>query len=241
MCDRCLEVATSRRGMLLGCGLLGFGMGVAAGMLPVAALAAGGPTTSIKPEEALEKLKAGNARYVAAPEVCTADVLGKRASVAGGQQPWATIVSCADSRVPPELLFGGVGPGELFIARNAGNMVDTATMGTIEYGAGVLGVPLIVVLGHERCGAVAAACDVVTKKATFPGSIGAMVDAIVPAARAVKGKPGDFVDNTVRESAIRTARKIASDSKIVSSLVKAGKVKVMAGRYDLDDGKVEFL
>ena len=81
---------------------------------------------------------------------------------------------------PPELLFGGLGLGELFVARNAGNMVDTATMGTIEYGAAVLGAPLILVLGHERCGAVVAACDVVAKKATFPGSIGPMVKAIVP-------------------------------------------------------------
>jgi carbonic anhydrase len=195
----------------------------------------------VKPDEALEKLKAGNARYVAAPEVCSADLGKKRSSVAQSQTPWATIISCADSRVPPELLFGGVGPGELFIARNAGNMVDTATMGTIEYGAAVLGVPLIVVLGHERCGAVAAACDVVTKKATFPGSIGPMVAAIVPAAQAVNGKPGDFVDNAVRESAKRTAQQVASKSKIVADLIKAGKVKVVAGRYDLDDGKVEFL
>jgi carbonic anhydrase len=130
----------------------------------------------------------------------------------------------------------------LFVARNAGNMVvDAATMGTIEYGAAVLGVPLIVVLGHERCGAVAAACDVVTKKASFPGSIGPMVKAIVPAATAVKGKPGDFVDNAVRESAKRTAAQISVKSRIVANLVKAGKVKVMAARYDLDQGKVEYL
>ena len=143
--------------------------------------------------------------------------------------------------MPPELLFGGLGVGELFVARNAGNMADTATMGTIEYGAAVLGVPLIVVLGHERCGAVEAACDVVTKKATFPGSIGPMVKAIVPAAMAVKGKPGDFLDNAVRESAKRTAMQIATKSKIVAGLVKANKVKVVAAYYDLDNGKVEYL
>ena len=142
--------------------------------------------------------------------------------------------------MPPELLFGGLGVGELFVARNAGNMVDTATMGTIGYGSGVLGVPLIIVLGHECCGAVAAACEVVEKKTKFPASIGPMVQAIVPAAKAVKGKPGDFVDNAVRESAMRTAQKIASKSTIVADLVKKGKVKVIAARYDLDDGKVEF-
>jgi carbonic anhydrase len=236
MCEACSERRLSRRDALFAAGA-----GLAASVLPAAAFAAGGPTTTVKPDEALEKLKAGNARYVAAPEVCSADLGKVRSSVAQAQMPWATIVSCADSRVPPELLFGGVGPGELFIARNAGNMVDTATMGTLEYGAAVLGVPLIVVLGHERCGAVAAACDVVTKKATFPGSIGPMVAAIVPAAQAVNGKPGDFVDNAVRESARRTAQQIATKSKIVADLIKAGKVKVVAGRYDLDDGKVEIL
>jgi carbonic anhydrase len=96
-------------------------------------------------------------------------------------------------------------------------------------------------MGHERCGAVSAACSVVEKHASFPGSIGPMVGAIVPAARAVFHKPGDFVDNTVRESAKRTAAKVATKSAIVSHLIKAGKVKVVAARYDLEDGRVEFL
>jgi carbonic anhydrase len=87
---------------------------------------------------------------------------------------------------------------------------------------------------------VAAACEVVQKKTKFPASIGPMVDAIVPAAKAVVGKPGDFVDNAVRESAMRTATKIATKSTIIADLVKKGKVKVIAGRYDLDDGRVEF-
>jgi carbonic anhydrase len=149
--------------------------------------------------------------------------------------------SSSDSRVPPELLFGALGVGELFVARNAGNMVDTATMGTIEYGAEHLGIPIVVVMGHERCGADVAACAVVEKHAKFPGSIGPMINAIVPAAKAVRGKPGDFVDNTVRESAKRTAMKVATKSEIVSHLIKANKVKVIAARYDLENGRVEFL
>jgi carbonic anhydrase len=202
---------------------------------------AAGATTSVTADEAIARLKAGNDKYVTAPQVCAADLLKQREQVAKGQTPWAAILSCADSRVPPELLFGGLGVGELFVARNAGNMADTATMGTIEYGTEHLGVPLVVVLGHERCGAVAAACEVVEKHTKFPGSIGPMVDAIVPAAKAVYGKPGDFVDNTVRESAKRTTAKIANTSQIVSHLIKANKVKVLAARYDLDDGRVEFL
>ena len=104
-----------------------------------------------------------------------------------------------------------------------------------------LGIPLIIVMGHERCGAVVAACDIVSKKSKFPGSIGPMAQAIVPAAKAVAGKPGDFVDNAVRESAKMTAAKVAGKSKIVADLVKAGKVKVVAARYDLHAGKVDYL
>ena len=238
MCSQCKSLQMDRR-RVFGTGLA---LAAAALLAPSQSVwAAGGPTTHVTADEAIAKLKAGNERFVQAPEVCSADLAKRRAAVTASQTPWATIVSCSDSRVPPELAFGGQGVGELFVARNAGNMVDTATMGTIEYGAAVLGVPVVVVLGHKRCGAVAAACDIVGKNATFPGSILPMVKAIVPAATAVKGKPGDFVDNAVRESAKRTAQQVATKSKIVADLVKAGKVKVVAARYDLDDGKVEFL
>lgn len=239
MCEICSQRTMGRRKFLA---MAGFGLAAGGALFDVdRAAAAHGPTTSVTAEQALANLKSGNAKYVQSPQVCAADLAGRRAAVAGSQAPWATILGCADSRVPPELLFGGLGVGELFVARNAGNTADTATVGTIEYGAAVLGVPLIVVLGHERCGAVAAACDVVSKHATFPGSIGPMVEAIVPAARAVKGKPGDFVENAVRENAKRTAAQIAGKSKIVADLVAAGKVKVVAAHYDLDTGKVEYL
>jgi carbonic anhydrase len=239
MCDICSQRTMGRRRFLA---MAGFGLAAGGALFAIEqAAAAYGPTTSVTAAQALANLKSGNARYVKSPQVCAADLAKRRTAVATSQTPWATVLGCADSRVPPELLFGGLGVGELFVARNAGNTADTATVGTIEYGAAVLGVPLIVVLGHERCGAVAAACDVVSKQATFPGSIGPMVEAIVPAARAVQGKPGDFVDNAVRENARRTAAQIAGKSKIVADLVAAGKVKVLAARYDLDTGKVEYL
>jgi carbonic anhydrase len=125
--------------------------------------------------------------------------------------------------------------------RNAGNVADTAAMGTIEYGAEHLGSPLVVVLGHQRCGAVEAACDVVAKHTKLPGFIAPMVDSIVPAAKAVYGKPGDFVDNAVRENARLGAQKISTRSKIVERLEHEGKVKVVYARYDLDKGVVDFL
>ena len=240
MCTICDDKMMGRRRFL---GLAG--LGLVAGSLSLAsgstAWAAGGPKTSLTADQALAKLKEGNAKFVAGPQLCEADLLKARETVSHGQAPWATIVGCADSRVPPELVFGGLNVGEIFIARNAGNMVDTATMGTIEYGSGVLGVPLIVVLGHQSCGAVAAACDAVTKGAKYPGSIGPMVKEIIPAVKAVKNQPGDLVDNAVRENAKRTVAKIATKSPIIAGLVKDGKVKVVAARYDLEKGSVEFI
>jgi carbonic anhydrase len=240
MCSRCgKRQGVDRRRLLAlaGLGLAAAGLGLSA----APAGAAEGHKTTRTPEEALAALKEGNARYVANPQVCVADLAKRRADLAGHQAPWAIIVGCADSRVPPELLFGGLGLGELFVARNAGNLVDTATMGTVEYGAEHLGAPLVVVLGHQRCGAVAAACDAVTKGAKFTGSIGKMVAPILPVAREMRGRPGDFVDNTVRESARRTVRRIATASPILSHLVKDKKLKIVAARYDLAEGKVEYL
>ena len=199
------------------------------------------PKTDLTPAQALERLRAGNARFVADPEVCTTDLAGRRGAVAASQAPWATVIACADSRVPPELLFGGLGLGELFVARNAGNLADQATLGTVEYGAAVLGSPLIVVLGHTRCGAVAAACDVVTEHATFPGAIGPMIEPIVPAAIAVRDRPGDFVANTVAESARRTARRLTDASRLLGKLDEERALRIVAAVYDLDGGTVGFL
>ena len=222
---------------------------LAAGVASIAALAsqralavdaslAGPPARS--PQLALADLKSGNSRFVSKPQLCEIDLVSQRNGVANGQAPWATILSCADSRVPPELVFGGRGLGELFVARNAGNLADTATIGTLEYGAAVLGSPLIVVLGHSRCGAVEAACKVITDNASFPGSIGPMIDPIIPAALAARGKPGDFLANSIRESALRTARRLTS-SATLADLVSAGKLQIIAAHYDLETGKVEYL
>jgi carbonic anhydrase len=197
--------------------------------------------TSLSADEALAKLKAGNQKFVSSPQLCAAELTNNRTAVAKGQSPWATILTCADSRVSPELIFGGVGLGELFVCRNAGNVADTAVMGTIEYGAEHLGSPLVVVMGHSRCGAVQAACDVVEKDAKLPGSIKPMVDAIVPAAKAMKGKSGDFVDLSVRENARLNAEKVKAESDIVKELAHEGKVKIVYARYDLDTGVVDFL
>lgn len=244
MCTDCRTAALSRRHFfaLAAMATATGGLGAAIGLGSTAAVAAGGhgPATDLTADQALEKLKQGNARFVANAEVCAANLTDQRAHVSASQAPWATVISCADSRLPPELVFGGLGLGELFVARNAGNLVDNAVLGTIEYGAAMLGSPLLVILGHQRCGAVSAACEVVTKNVSLPGAIGTMIEPILPAALAVKDASGDFVTNTVHESARRTAAHLTERSTILGGLVKEGKLKIVSAYYNLDSGKVDF-
>jgi carbonic anhydrase len=219
-------------------------VGMAAGGLAAAGLGGTARAASARPAtpgEALAALKEGNARYISDPKLCSMGLEAQRAAGVEGQAPWATIVGCADSRKPPELIFGGLGLGELFVARNAGNLVDTATLGTVEYGSAVLGVPLIVVLGHTACGAVAAACKIVTENATFPGAIGPMVEPILPAAIATRGEAGNYVNNAAKESARRTAARLAASSTLLADLVAAGKLKIVPAIYALDTGEVSYL
>jgi carbonic anhydrase len=239
MCESCKNGVASRRDLLKfgSAGIVALGLGG----VSQPTRAAEGAATTLSPDEALAALKSGNARYTSDPNICSIDLAKQRRAVAAHQEPWATIIGCADSRVPPELIFGGYGAGELFVARNAGNLVDTATLGTVEYGAAVLGSPLIVVLAHTSCGAVKAACDVVTKNATYPGAIGPMIDPILPAAIAVRNDPGDFVDNAAKESAKRTAGRVSAASTLIAGLVGAGKVKIVAAIYDLQSGVVSYL
>lgn len=239
MCQSCID--EQRRHFMLRSAA-----GLAAGALMLSGLqekarAASVPPTSLTPDEALAKLKEGNARFVNSPELCALDLTRRREEVAKGQAPWATILACADSRVPPELIFGGLNLGELFVCRNAGNTADTDVLGTIEYGGEHLGSPLVVVIGHSNCGAVKAACEVAKTGAQLPGHIALMVDSILPAAKAEMGKEGDFVANTVRENARRVAERIGTQSKIIEHLVHEGKVKVVHAVYDLDSGAVNFL
>ncbi len=239
MCETCQAGLIGRRDALkLGAAGL---MAIAFGSGAAPAHAAYGAATALSPEQALAALKEGNARYVAHPELCVLDLAAQRESVTGHQAPWATIIACADSRVPPELIFGGHGVGELFVARNAGNLVDTATLGTAEYGAAVLGSPLIVVLAHTACGAVKAACDVVTENATYPGAIGPMIEPIVPAALAVRDQPGDFVTNAAKESARRTAARLTASSTLLADRAASANLKIVSAIYDLQTGEVSWL
>jgi carbonic anhydrase len=209
-------------------------------------LAAEGTRTTLTATQALDRLKQGNADFMANRQPPDPpDHSKRRLELARSQTPFAVLVGCSDSRVPPELLFGA-GLGELFIVRNAGNTVDTVALGSIEYGVNVLGAPLVVVLGHERCGAVDAAVAVVEKNATFPGSIGQMVEPIIPAvlrARSGAGElqDGDLLDLAVRENVRRTVMRLRESEPLLIEPQRAGKLRVVGARYDLEDGKVDFI
>lgn len=223
----------------------------AASVMPAAAFAAvaeqaqpaptkGGKTT-LTPDQALALLKEGNRRFVADQPATGPISRQRRLAIAKSQAPFAVLVSCSDSRVGPEQLFGR-GLGELFIVRNAGNTASSnEAVGSIEYGVGVLGAPLIVVLGHERCGAVAAATEVVEKNASFPSSIGRMVEPIIPAALYARGTTGDWVDNAVRANVRRTVEQLRTAVEpILLEPQKQGTLKVVGAYYDLDTGAVDF-
>lgn len=201
-----------------------------------------GAHTTLTADQALELLKKGNKDFVEGREGHPTLGRERRLEIAQGQTPFAVLVGCSDSRVPPELLFGR-GLGELFIVRVAGNSVDRTALGSIEYGVAALGCPLVVVMGHERCGAVQAAVKIVetSGEAQFPGAIGEMVAPIIPAALLARRMEGDVVMNTAKENVRRVVRRLREGDDVLSEPVETGKVKVVGAYYHLDDGEVEFL
>ena len=193
--------------------------------------------TQITPDEALSYLIEGNRKFLSEETVHTPLDRRTRLEMASGQRPFAAYVSCSDSRVPPELLFGR-GLGELFIVRNAGNTVDTTAMGSLEFAVDVLNVPLIVIMGHEACGAVQAAVSVVKNHTVFKGSIGRMIEPIIPA---VIESGSDDVNAAVRQNVRRIVRRLRTDAGPVLLEPQArGALKVVGAYYSLKSGEVEF-
>ena len=216
------------------------GASAAGALTPALAATPSTPRTTLTPDQALQTLIDGNRSFVTDSPIRRVQGRARRLELARSQAPFVVLVSCSDSRVPPELLFGR-GLGELFIVRNAGNTGDTVALGSIEYAVANLGVPLVVVMGHERCGAVEAAVSVVTRNATFPGSIGRMIEPIVPAVLQAQRDPGDLLDNAVRRNVSRTVDRLRTASEpLLLAPLAAGKLRIVGARYDLDDGSVDF-
>lgn len=191
------------------------------------------------PAEALDRLLAGNARFVANRSVALNESPARRAEVAQGQHPFATILSCVDSRVPPELVFDR-GFGDLFVIRIAGQVIDSAVLGSIEFGAAELDIPLILVLGHEKCGAVKATIETLEKHAEAPGSIATLVTAIRPAVEKAQAEGGDLLAHAV-DANIRQGVALLQESPVLADLLAQSKIQIVGGRYDLDTGAVALL
>ncbi len=192
------------------------------------------------PKEALDLLREGNRAFLNDEGVIPPLDRDTRLRLAAGQSPFAAYVSCSDSRVPPELLFGR-GLGELFIVRNAGNTLDTAALGSLEFAVSVLGVPLIVVMGHEACGAVQAAVSVVHDKARFAGNIGKMIQPIIPAVLEADLSCETGIEPAVRQNVRRVVRELREDSSPIFLEPQAhGKLMVVGAYYRLTSGEVDF-
>jgi len=191
---------------------------------------------NVTADSVLAELTAGNAHHVAHRYQHPHETAERQRELASGQSPHAEILSCADSRVPPELIFDQ-GLGDLFIIRVAGNVVSDTELGSLEYGAEHLHVPLLVVLGHQHCGAVTAAVE----GGEAEGHIAALVNLLRPAVEKTRGMPGDHVENAVTANVEMVVKQLRTSTPVLAKLVSEGKLKVVGAVYSLDTGKVTWL
>ncbi|MDP8934194.1 MAG: carbonic anhydrase [Cyanobacteriota bacterium] len=187
------------------------------------------------PDAALQKLMDGNKRFVDKKRQSPNQDFVRITEVSQSQKPFAAILGCADSRVPSELVFDQ-GFGDLFVCRVAGNVATPEEIGSLEFGTLVLGAKVLMVVGHERCGAVKAAIE----GGELPGQIGSLTAAILPAVESSKNQPGDKVENAVKGNVILQAKRL-KESPVISQLIQEGKLIVTGGYYDLDTGAVTMV
>lgn len=197
------------------------------------------PQNVLSPDASLDRLMAGNHRYVEG-NMRRHDFSTEREALAGGQNPFAGILSCADSRIGPEYAFD-TGRGDIFVCRVAGNFANIDSIASFEYAVSALGTPLIFVLGHDACGAVDATIKQVKNGTSFPGHIPSFTNAITPAVKAVLNQPGDLLVNAIKENVRVAVQKLQTTGPILSAAVNQKKLRVVGGVYDLNTGKVELV
>ncbi|HEV7342520.1 MAG TPA: carbonic anhydrase [Sphingopyxis sp.] len=234
------RIETDRRSLMVAAGVAAATAAVAS--TPAVAAADAPTKTNLTPSQALARLMEANRRFVTDRRNPAAIGTAERLRLAKGQAPFAALVGCADSRVGPEHLFGA-GLGELFIVRTAGNYVDDAGYGSLAYAVAALGVPLIVVLGHSRCGAVAAATELVTDNKQLPPALSRMVQpmlpAVVEARSSVKGD--DLVDHAVHINVRHVVRQLRETKEpLIGNPLEQGQLMIVGAYYDLDTGAVDF-
>ena len=245
MCMKCRNENLVDRAQLSRRRVLGFfgaataGLALAGTVSAKEAKAPPKPQNVVSPDASLEVLVKGNKRYVDGV-ARRHDFKTEREALVGGQNPYAGILSCADSRIAPEYTFDSA-RGDLFVCRVAGNFANDDTIASMEYAVAILSVPLIMVLGHDACGAIDATIKSLKDNATLPGHLPSLVTSLTPAVKAVSGKPGDQLDNAIRQNVIDNVAKLKSASPILNSAVEKGKLKVVGGIYRLKDGRVEMV
>src|SRR6201993_4266326 len=238
MCDRCHYglshvIAPSRRGLLVGASALlvgGLAQAKETKKPPK-------PRNVLSPKAALEELEEGNERYVDGV-TRRHDFKHEREALASGQNPYAAILSCADSGIAPEYAFDS-GRGDLFVCRVAGNFANDESVASLEYAVAVLATPLILVLGHDACGAVDATIKSLKDDKTLPGHLPSLVEALAPAVKAVSQQGGDVLAKAIRQNVIDTVAKLRSAPPILSEAVAKDKLRVVGGIYRLKDGRVD--
>ncbi len=223
-------------------GLLGAGV-ASAFLAPLLHAAPKGPPpkprNAITAGPALQRLIKGNARYVKGT-MKRHDFATEREALVGGQNPYAGILSCADSRIAPEFAFDAA-RGDLFVVRVAGNFVSDEGLASLEYTTAVLGTPLLVVLGHEKCGAVDAAIKVFNEGEKLPGHLPGLIDHLKPAVKTANRESGDLLENAIRANVMLNVEKLKASRPLISKLVEEGRVRVVGGIYRLATGQVDFL
>jgi carbonic anhydrase len=207
--------------------------------MPLQTRAAAQAGAGIAPDAALDRLMAGNRAFVKAMTTTRSQTIEERAALGAGQAPWASILTCADSRLAPEIIFN-VGLGDIFVSRVAGNVADPTEVASLEYGSAVLGSQLIVVMGHSKCGAVQSTLDAAAGKKMPSADLEHLVATIMPAVESVKGKPGDELVNATKAN-VRIGVAHLRANAIMKGLIASGKLKVAGAYYDLASGTVSLL
>jgi carbonic anhydrase len=212
--------------------------------LTVAPAASGSAETRPKtPKQSLDALMAGNARFVKGKLTAVNAIVERRRDVAGGQKPYAVVLTCADSRVPPEHIFDK-GLGDIFVCRVAGNILEPHIIGSIEYSIAMFGSLLVMVLGHQSCGAVKDTIKLVEAGKKAPGSIQSIVETITPVVKANprRGMGDDaYLDKVIKANVRAVAKSLKAHSAIVRNAISQKKLDVVSAEYSLDSGKVQLL
>ncbi|MFK8328662.1 carbonic anhydrase [Pseudomonas sp. BJa5] len=245
-CDSTSTANTTDRRRFLRLAGLGAGALLLAGALPgrfaqaaEKSSAPPKPQNVVSPDQALKRLIEGNERYVNGDST-THDFKDEREALVSGQNPFVAVLSCSDSRIAPEYAFD-TARGDLFAIRLAGNFVTGEGLASLEYAVAVLGTPLILVLGHESCGAIEAGIKAVKDNASFPGHIPKLTEALKASVEKAIKQPGDLMENAIAQNVKDSVEQLKKATPLLTDALEKGKLKVVGGVYRLATGKVEMI